>query len=471
MRVTLLVPNMFLGRAFTWDIPFHPPLSLGYLSACVKGAGHDVQAIDAMAENMGVRELERRVARFNPDLIGISTNIATGRKGTITARCLKRLHPGIPIIFGGPWATVEFKHLLDTHVADAVVIGEGEQTLVELLDNFHDVARWGKIKGIAFPDPATGETVLTPPRPFNDDLDSLPFPAWDMLPDSRKYQFYARGYPLYPVMTSRGCPYDCIHCTKLVHGYKYRSRSPENVLRELVYLKEKFNVKTVPIIDDNFTQDMARAERILDLIISNDLGINFLFSNGVRADTITPRFAAKLKAAGFYYVGIGIESGDQAIVNKIGKRLDLAKVKNAVKLIAKHGMISCGYFILGHPQDTPRSMYQTIEFARQLKLDYTQFFKAVPFPGTKMYDMIAASGKFIKGNEVHDIDGYNISSASFEIGDLKAKDVEKAFKHSYRRFYLSPAKIIRLASQMRSLSELKWFVKSIVQIFLKNLIA
>nr|MDO8118282.1 radical SAM protein [Candidatus Sigynarchaeota archaeon] len=464
---------MFIGRAFTWDIPFHPPLSLGYLAACVKKAGHDVQTIDAMAENLGMHELERRIARFFPDVIGISTNIATGNKGTITARYLKRLHPDIPVIFGGPWATVEFKQLLVAGVADAVVIGEGEESLVELLDYFHDKTSWAGIKGIAFASPATGEIMRTPARPFNENLDSLPFPAWELLPDSRKYQFYARGYPLYPVMTSRGCPYDCIHCTKLVHGYKYRPRSPENVLREIEHLKERFHVKTIAIVDDNFTQDMARAERILDLIIEKRLGINFLFSNGIRADTITPRFAVKLKAAGFYYIGIGIESGDQAIVNQIGKRLDLAKVKQAVHLIQKHDMISCGYFILGHPQDTPRSMYQTIEFARQLKLDYTQFFKAVPFPGTKMHDMIAKDGKFIQANAngARDIDGYNIASASFEIGDLKAEDVEKAFKHSYRRFYLSPVKLAKLASQMRSLSEAKWFVKSIVQIFLKNLIS
>ena len=470
MKISLIFPNGFLGKPFRLDIPIHPPLSIAYLAAYLREQKHEVQVIDAMAENLSLDKVRERLARFNPDVIGITTNVSIANKAMMTAKYLRSVHVTVPIIMGGAWATTEYELILRHGFADAVVLGEGEITLGELVAAIHDRSRWFSIPGLTFIDDE-GATVITTARPHIEDLDSLPFPAWDIFPNNRRYTIYGRGYPIYPIMTSRGCPYDCIHCTKHVHGYKFRPRSAENVIDEIRFLKERFHVKTILVADDNFTCDVARCERILDKIIAQKLNdIHYLCSNGIRADTVSPRLARKLKEAGFFYIGIGIESGNQAIVKAIGKKLDLQKVRKAVALLKEQHIIVCGYFIFGLPQDTMKTMEETIEFAKQLKLDYTQFFKAVPIPGTKMYDMIVKEGHFVNVRDGGDVDGYNVSSASFEIGKLKAEDVERAFKLSYNRFYLSPIKLLHLISGIRSLHEANWFFRSLVQLFLKTIV-
>lgn len=469
MKVSFIFPNGFLGRRFRWDVPMHPPLSLAYLASITKEAGHDVQVVDAMAENLGLKPLFSRLNRFHPDVIGITANVSVSRKAELTARYAKKLFPRAVVIMGGPWSTIEYEKVMDLGDADIVVLGEGEETLRELLGCIHAPKKWHLVKGIAFRD-ESGKVVLTPRRQFIENLDSLPFPSWELFPDTRKYNFNTRGNPFYPVMTSRGCPYDCMHCTKVVHGYKYRMRSPENVLAELEYLKERFNVKVISFVDDTFTQDVSRAEKILDGMIQRRLGIKFMFSNGVRADTITRRLVKKLKAAGCYYAGIGIESGNQRVVNQIGKRLDLRKAIEAIKLFREYGIITGAYFIFGHPHDTKKTMMDTLVFARSLNADYSQFFKAVPFPGTKMHELIQEEGTFLQRRKEWNVDGYNMATASFKIWDCNPDDVEEVFKKSYRYFYLNPRKILTLISQIRSFPEIKWFIKSIVQIFLKNLV-
>ncbi|MHA1684257.1 MAG: B12-binding domain-containing radical SAM protein [Promethearchaeota archaeon] len=467
MKIALLFPNGFIGRNFRWDVPMHPPLSLAYLAAYLRAEGHQIKVIDAMAENLSVKKLEKRIRKFEPDVIGITTNVSISSKAVVTSRYLRKRFKDPVYVMGGPWATAEYKDVLKKGIVDCVVMGEGEYTFAELVMNIRKRDRWKDIKGISFLD--GGKVILTEKRPFIDDLDALPFPAWDLIPPSRKYNFNNRGNPFYPMLTSRGCPYNCMHCTKIVHGYKFRARSVESVIAELEHLKREFKVKAVSFVDDTFSQDVVRAEKILDEMIRRKIGVHFMFSSGIRADTITTRMARKMKAAGCYYCGIGVESGNQEIVNKIGKKLDLKQARRAIKILRKEGIITGAFFILGHPHDSLKTMMQTISFAKQLNADYTQFFKAVPFPGTRMYDIVAKDGKFLHNKKEWEVDGYNIASASFEIWDLKAEDVEFAFKKSYRYFYITPMKILTLLSQIRAFAELKWFIKSIVQIFLKQL--
>lgn len=462
MKVFLIFPNIFLGNYLRLNIPIHSPLSLGYLGAVLRDEGHDVKIIDASAENTSLKKLVDEIQDFSPDVIGISANISTSQKAVLTAGYIKKAFPDKKLIMGGPWSTIEHKMLLNEGIADLIVIGEGETTIVELLENIDHPERWPGIAGIAYLE--KGKKIKkTDAREFIEDLDSLPFPAWDLLPPSKKYNFSHRKRPFYPIMTSRGCPFDCIHCTKLIHGYKMRYRSIENVIAEIRHLKDQYNVKEIFIIDDNFTVNAKRAERILDEIIKNDFNIVFKFTNGIRADTVTNRLAKKLKLAGFYGVTLGIESGNQAIVDKIGKKLDLKAVVRAVRILRKNNFIIGGFFMIGHPYDNKSTMLQTYYFARRLDLDYPFFFKAIPFPGTKMYDIIKEHGVFLDSSESSAHEGYIIKSANFEIWDLKAKDIEKAFQLAYRLFYIRPWKIIKLISQLRSFSEVWWLLSSFIK--------
>lgn len=452
MKVTLIFPNINLGKIL--KISSHPPLGLAYLAAVIEKTGYKVNVIDAAALNLTYSELMAELKKINPDVIGITTNILSANQSLILCRLIRQQIPFVKLVLGGPWASAAYKMLLRKKYCDFVVVGEGEVAIVELLKHLENNTIVLKIPGIAYLD--ENLIQLEPPCPI-EDLDALPFPAWHLLPSPKKYLFHARRKIFYPIMTSRGCPYHCNHCTKLVHGNRLRLRSIENIIAEIQYLKDKFSVGEITIIDDNFTLNAKRAEKICDAIIKGNFDLLIQFSNGVRADTLTPNLIQKLKRAGTYKMAIGVESGNQNIVNKIGKHLDLNAVRRAVKLIKKEKIILYAFFMIGHPFDTLPTMNETIQFALEIDPEYPHFFKAIAFPGTELFNLIRKEGKFLMS--LKDIErGYNTSSANFEIYDLRAKDVEKAFKDAYRRFYLRPQKIASLLINVRTFTELKYIL-------------
>lgn len=461
MRVSLIFPNTFTAYPATRT---HQPLSLAYLAAVLRSDGHDVQVIDATAETLSWQNITDRMRAHEPSLVGITTNVGMAKQSILLARYVKRSFPSTKLVMGGPWATIEHERLLSRDIADIVVRGEGEATASDLAKTMERGGNLITVQGISYKD---GTTIIhNPDRPLLMDIDGLPFPAWDLFPPSKHYVFQHRRGPFYPIMTSRGCPFDCIHCTKIVHGYTYRARSPENVLEEIRYLKDHFNAREIFIVDDAFNLDPDRAERIMDGIIKERLDLTIKFSNGIRADRLPPRLIKKLKAAGTYAVLLGIESGNQQIVKNIGKGLDLQVVVDVVKQLRASGFIVGGFFMLGHPQDTMNTMLQTIAFAKRLDLDYPVFYKAIPFPGTKLHDMVSRHGRFVV--QMSNVDEYNMKSATFEMWNVHAPDVERAFKLAYRTLYLRPRRIFRLLSQFRTITELAWMINTVLKIFVKN---
>jgi len=236
-----------------------------------------------------------------------------------------------------------------------------------------------------------------------------------------------------------------------------RYRSVKNVIDEIHYLKEKFSLNELLIIDDNFTINQKRAEKICNEIIKNRYDILINFSNGLRADTLTPKLIQKLKAAGTYFIAIGVESGNQNVINKIGKNLELDAVRKAVKLIKKEKIILVAFFMIGHPFDTIKTMNDTINFAAEINPDYPIFSNVIAFPGTKLYNMVQKEGKFLI--TLQELErGYVRGGINFEIYDLKAKEAEKIFKQAYRRFYLRPRRILSLFLKIRTFSEIKYII-------------
>ncbi len=454
MKVVLIFPNINLGKIL--KISLHPPLGLAYLAAATEKAGYEIIVIDAAALNLNNKELILKLKNIKPDVIGITTNILLSLRSLELSKLIRKELPQIKLIFGGPWASAVYKKLLRNKICNYTIVGEGEHAFIELLRRIENGDYPEKIPGVAFLNKKDNSIQLEPSCPI-EDLDTLPFPAWHLLPPSRKYFFNSRKRNFYPIMTSRGCPYHCNHCTKIIHGNKIRYRSIESVLNEIRYLKEKFSLEELLIIDDNFTLNKKRAEKILTEIIKNDFNILIQFSNGVRADTLSLQMVRKLKRAGTYKMAIGVESGNQDVVNKIGKRLDLNAVRRAAKLVKKEKIILSAFFIIGHPFDNVQSMNDTINFAHEINPDYPHFFKAIAFPGTELYNQVKRDGKFLMS--ISDIDrGYNIGAANFEIYSLKSVDVEAAFKQAYRKFYLRPQKILSLLSKIRTFVELKYLI-------------
>ncbi|MHA1325504.1 MAG: B12-binding domain-containing radical SAM protein, partial [Candidatus Helarchaeota archaeon] len=248
MRVVLIFPNINLRKIL--KISSHPPLGLAYLAAALENAAHEVVVIDANALNLSYTEIMRKITEISPDVIGITTNILSANQSLILCKLIRQQSPTIKLVLGGPWACATYEMLLQKEFCDYVVVGEGEIAFIELLTCIEKNLTPAGIPGVALL--ADGTIKLEPPK-FIEDLDALPFPAWHLFPPPKAYLFHARRKTFYPIMTSRGCPYQCNHCTKLVHGFRMRYRSVENVIAEIRYLKEKFSVGEIMIVDDNFT--------------------------------------------------------------------------------------------------------------------------------------------------------------------------------------------------------------------------
>ncbi|MFX0102785.1 MAG: B12-binding domain-containing radical SAM protein [Candidatus Hodarchaeota archaeon] len=462
----MIFPNTRRNSIFFPSI-IQPPLGLAYLAAMIKDK-HEIIVIDAAAENLKFERIFKKIEDFNPEIVGITTNISIADIACELAYKIKIRFRKLKIVLGGPWATSNYEYALNRKIADYVVYGEGEFVFTELLEKLENNENLDNIEGLAYLE--NKKVVFKPRTHFIENLDELPFPAWEYFPPSNKYFHHYRHFPLYPMMITRGCPYSCINCTKHVHGFKIRKRSQENVIREMKYLIQKFKVKEIIIVDDNFTFDVKYAESILDEIIKEKLNIHLLLPNGIRADTLTPKLLKKMRRAGVYGFAIGVESGVQSIVNKIGKTLDLNKVKYAANLAKKYGFLLRAFFILGLPYDSFDTMHQTIEFAKEINPHFAYFFIATLFPGTEMFDIVNKMGRVqqvsLYGKDEKKLDEHvsrNIGfffkpMINYSIGKLKPGDVKRAYTLAVRKFYLRPAKILSIINTIRSISELKWII-------------
>ena len=410
----------------------YPPLGTLYLASALEKAGKSVSVLHWWH----IRRYEKQFsdAIRNHKEVGISTNVFTASQAKDLARFIRQHFPEKRIIMGGPYATVMYEKLIPDY-ADIVVLGEGEETIVELAAG----RNLNEIKGIAY---WNGAIKINQPQKLIENLDSIPIPAYHLV-DLKKYRFvYYRALPFAAMITSRGCPYQCITCTKVVHGNKLRLRSLQNVMQELDYLVNRFGVREIHFWDDMFNFYPERVKELCRLIINQKYKkLRFAFPNALRADKGDLEMYQLMAKAGTYSISIAAESGVQDIVNKIGKGLNLTKVKDSIKMARSVGIRTIVYFMLGLPWDTRLTMENTSKFAKSLRSNGVSFFIAHPFPGTRLYEIVKKEGKFIRNTD-DDCPGYGAGKAVYEIYSLKKEDVELMYKKAYLDFYLKPQSIL-----------------------------
>lgn len=367
------------------------PLGILYLSACLKkdfGRRVAVDIIDLRLENEVEPPLTAKIKAFSPHLIGISL-LAFNRlfiRRYITL--IKRLAPTAVIVIGGPGATYGYNDLLEQHPEiDAAVLWEGEISFPLLVGATMSGGDIQSVSGIACR--KGHQIVLTEKADYIRELDSLPFPDYDLIPFERYW-----GEEPHPqmngvladrkythIISSRGCPFSCIYCHR-IFGKQLRKRSPENFVSEMKWLNETYGVREFHIVDDNFNFDRERMHAILNLIIENNLDIKMAFPNGLRADMLEPEDLDLLKKAGAYMVTFAIETVSARLQKIIHKDLNIKKVTDNINYAASIGLIVKGFFMLGFPGETPAEIHQTINYAVRSKLDLAHFFTVTPFPGT-----------------------------------------------------------------------------------------
>jgi anaerobic magnesium-protoporphyrin IX monomethyl ester cyclase len=352
-------------------------------------------------------EIADKVKRWSPDVVVIEIPFSGWSKTAFeVASAVKGINKDIISVLEGQHPSARPEDCLANPNVDFVVMGEPENTIFELIGAVgKGTLDLKKIMGIGFV--KNGVPVFTSPRPLLKDLDSLPFPARHLLPMAEYYAAVKenplRGEinkPWTIMITSRGCPYNCVFCTHhIVWGRKWRGRSPENVVDELQHVIKTYHVKQIDFLDDNMTLDRKRMENICDLIVKRGLSIEWFTPNGVRADTLDEKLLRKMKESGCKKIRVAPESGVQRVVDQvIKKNLDLRSVERAVVLCKKVGIKVGCFFVIGLIGETKEEIEETIKFAyklRQLGADSFIFSIATPVYGTRLYEQ-AKRGGFLR---------------------------------------------------------------------------
>jgi radical SAM superfamily enzyme YgiQ (UPF0313 family) len=459
MRVALINPKFRLPI----DTRTSPHLGLAYLAAVSQQRGDQVRVYDADVEDQPLREF---VAEFRPDLVGITANTPQAKQAWRTAAAIKEV-ADLPVVLGGPHVSVVSEDLdfesLGEPAVHMIVRGEGEGAWIEISEKLEEWKRdqadhathqlfdpalglWERVQGITYRT-SDGRYHRNPDRAPIADLDSLPWPAYDLFRMDRYTSLQpatdnVEGARSFSIMTSRGCPYRCTFCSQSIMPIKWRARSAENVLAEWRHLVCDRGAQEIGVLDDSANIRVNRLEELSDLLVANKLDhVPWIFVNGIRANLATPELLLKMKNAGLKRTAFGVETGDADILVSIDKRIDHDTIRTAFKNAKAAGIETIGFFIIGLPGDTRESMQRTIDFAIELDPLIANFSMMTPYPGTRVYELVKQQGRFL----LEDWEDYVFfeQRARYEMGEMTAELVEEMYRRAYRRFYLRPAPILR----------------------------
>lgn len=380
---------------------------LAYISAVLKER-HDILVLDLnnnklgfcgdpnpqMHENEMDLRLSHALAEFEPELFGVSVKTFTSHKASDIFKFVRNKRPDLRTIAGGPHITLDGFNYLSENRIDLGVQGEGEDTMVELCNCLESKSEVSGIRGIYY---WQNNKLMHNPRADNiKDLDSLPFPAYDNFSSIRDNK---GTFVEYPILTSRGCPYNCSYCSMpTIMGKKWRYHSPERVIKELRHAKEKYNITNFTVVDDNFTLKLDRVESICTMLIDSRMGLPWNSQNGIRADRITEEHAKIMKKSGCQFVWIGIESVDEYVFNDINKGEKLEDIKKGIRHLKQAGIKVGGFFITGLPHSTRESDLKAIEFVKKLGI-YGWWFNFVPYPHTRAGEWVKTYGKSLRSSD------------------------------------------------------------------------
>ena len=434
-------------------IPPLPPSDLMYLASIAEQCGYEAKIKDY---SLGGNFLED-LRSYNPDYI--VANIATPSfKSDMEALAQAKLVlPNLKIIVkGAPFLTYNTNVVYENPFIDYVIMGEAELTLKDILNGVPD----RDILGICYSENSQG--AQNPPRPFNENLDDLPFPARHLV-DNSIYKRPDNGKVQAVIKVSRGCPYHCFFCLATpVSGSKVRTRSAENIIAEIKECVEKYNIKNFLFWSDIFNFDREWTLDLCRKIIES--GLKITWSANTRANTMDDEMANLMYKSGCRLVSIGVESGSQEILNNIGKKITLDDIRNTVKILKKNKIKIYNYFVIGLPWETEKTVEETIKFAIELDSNFISFYTATPLPGTR-YFAYAMMNNLVT-------ETLDFSSAYYfpavRSHELSKERIFELHKLAVKRFYLRPKFIIKTLLGLRSFNEFKNYFIAGINLILKK---
>jgi anaerobic magnesium-protoporphyrin IX monomethyl ester cyclase len=445
VRILLIYPPISMQERYSSDIGHSGgrqlPLGVYYLASYLRRSGHSVTVIDGEAQGMSAHEIGLKSVEFKPDIVGISSTTVAFHRALEMAKESKSLMPKIPIVIGGPHVTAVVNDVLSHPEIDFAVLGEGEITFTKLVDVIENQGDITSVKGLAFR--KNGSTVINTPRPYIQDLDDIPFPAYDLINNFSMYNPPPTNYKKLPVaniITSRGCPNQCTFCGHSVFGRTLRQRSPENIAEEIELLYNHYNIREIAFVDDTFTINPERIKILFKLL--NQKNIHFPWTCMSRINTVNEDMLHFMKDNGCWHISFGIESGNENILQLIKKNISLDAVKKVVGTCHRLGILTKGFFIVGHPGETEETIEQTIRFSLSIPLDDVVVTLNTPLPGTSQYQTAQEYGYL----DHSDWSKYNMWNPVFVPKGLTAEILLKKHREFYRRFYLRPRIIKRYAA-------------------------
>jgi radical SAM superfamily enzyme YgiQ (UPF0313 family) len=425
------------------------PLGLEYLVSILKSNNIDVMLIDATIEGLDEEEFVNILRKIDPDMIGISMTTMGLIHDLNGLSLAKKACPNAKIVVGGPHPSAAPIELMKSvKDIDFVVIGEGEMTIVELMNALGNSKNknLGDIKGIAFRS-EDGSIKLTQPRELIKDLDSIPIPSREFI-DFKKVKAglpFGRRKPFSIMMTSRGCPCNCIYCSKPVFGRKYRHRSVGNIIEEIEYLI-LIGIKEIRFYDDIFTMIPKNTIKLCDELMKRKFDL--MWSCGSRVDRISKEMLIKMKNAGCYHISYGVESGSQKVLDTAKRGMKVNHIREAFKMTREVGLEVSAFLMFGLPGETEKTLKDTSSLIKDINPDFISASLVGIYPKTELYE-IARSEKLIG-----DIDWCNFTdrkASPLAVGsmmqyvpkDLTHEELEKFFKRFYWWYYLYPMRVYR----------------------------
>jgi len=445
MKILLLRSNSLDPSTETNITGIYPPLGLAYLASALDSRGHDTTIIDNQILGMRPARLKGVIAESAPELMLISSMTPSWHQAVRACRALKEAFPHIPIGVGGAQISAYPGESVAEPSIDFGVYGEGEITINEVARSLEEKKGLADISGVAFTE--GGKVRVNPPRETVKELDSLAFPAIEKLPYER-YRALSVRSPFFTMISSRGCPFKCGFCHQGYLG-NYRARSAENVAEEITLLVKKHGIKEILFFDETFCIDKERTLSICDMI--SQRGLEFSWDIRTRVDLIDAETIKAMKKTGCSRIHIGIESGDQAVLDRMKKDISLCEIERKVRLAKDAGLEVRGYFMLAYPGETRETMLKTIEFSKSLPLDWASFTVTIGLPHTDIYLEALRSGyftndywkEFTRMNTLADTPYFRPEGMSLkEVAGLKRK--------AYIEFYMRRSIIKNILTDLRA---------------------
>ncbi len=427
-----------------------PPLGLAYLAAVLEKADYNVKILDAFALKLSWSDFEIRVRDEKPDLVGFS-GMSPVIDTTFRAAKICRKYSRY-IVMGGPHVSI-FKDSIFTQCPeiDFAIYGEGEVSFKELVKGLGGNSGLKDIRGLITRD------GINPPQELIEDLDSIPFPARHLLPNSSYKYILSFKENITTMFTSRGCPYSCVFCDKSVFGSKWRSRSPENILEEVEQIIKDIKVDSVIFYDDLFTLKKERVLKFCEGIFKRKIKIDWKCEG--RADLVDEEMLSVMKRAGCSMIAYGVESGNSKGLSYLNKKTSLEDVKKAFRLTRKAGIRTMAYFVLGIPNETYEDELNTVEFAKEINPNYAQFSILSPYYGTWIYEEAKRKGWYREIDAQNPVDK-DLKRPVVMSENWDEEKMKKIIKVAHQKFYLRPGYIFNKIQEIKSLKQLLNMVKA-----------